>query len=42
LILIDDTVWDRGWRGKGAKAVPWLTTRGWRILSAGYQVLLSR
>lgn len=42
LILIDDTVWDRGWTGKGAKAVPWLMSRGWRILLAGYQVLLSR
>lgn len=42
LVLIDDTVWNRGWQGKGAKAVPWLTARGWRILESGYQILLSK
>ena len=42
LILFDDTVWNNGWAGKGAKAVPWLMDNGWRILKAGYQVLLGR
>jgi hypothetical protein len=42
LILLDDTVWDDGWAGKGAKVVPWLTAQGWHILLAGYQVLLAR
>lgn len=42
LVLIDDTVWSRGWQGSGAKAVPWLLARGWRILESGYQVLLSK
>jgi len=42
LVLLDDTVWDEGWSGKGAKVVPWLTQQGWRILLAGYQVLLTR
>ncbi len=42
LILVDDTVWDGGWKGKGAKSIPWLNDQGWQILLAGYQVLLSR
>ncbi|OWK37881.1 hypothetical protein FRUB_07001 [Fimbriiglobus ruber] len=42
LVLIDDTTWAGGWRGKGAKAVPWLICQGWRIMTSGYQVLLSR
>ena len=43
LILIDDTPWHEGeWIGKGAKAVPWLLEHGWRIVYAGYQVLLTR
>lgn len=43
LVVIDDTPWQAGaWIGKGATAVPWLLEQGWRILYAGYQVVLSR
>lgn len=43
LILFDDTPWNAGnWVGKGSRAVPWLLERGWRVLYAGYQVLLTR
>ena len=42
LILIDDTAWDREWIGKGAKAVPYLLDRGWKIVKEGWQVLLAR
>jgi predicted O-methyltransferase YrrM len=43
LLLVDDTAWAGGnWAGKGARVVPWLTDRGWRILYGGYQVLLSK
>ena len=41
LIVIDDTPWHGGaWIGKGARVVPLLLSRGWRILYAGYQVVL--
>ena len=43
LICIDDTPWQAGaFIGKGATAVPWLLNHGWRILYAGYQVVLER
>jgi ADP-heptose:LPS heptosyltransferase len=43
LLLIDDTYWREGaFCGKGALAVPWLVRHGFRILYAGYQVLLTR
>ena len=42
LLLIDDTPFDGEWRGKGRRAVPWALNNGWRILTAGYQVLLCR
>lgn len=42
LLMIDDTVWSKGWKGKGALAVPYLLSTGWRILASGYQVLLGR
>ena len=43
LIVIDDTPWLQGaFVGKGARLVPQLLKSGWRILYAGYQVLLSR
>lgn len=43
LMLIDDTPWHDGrFHGKGAQAVPWLLSQGWRVGYAGYQVLLSR
>ncbi|MBS0203966.1 MAG: class I SAM-dependent methyltransferase [Planctomycetes bacterium] len=43
LICIDDTPWQAGaFIGKGASAVPWLLNHGWRVLYAGYQVVLER
>ncbi|HEV3022326.1 MAG TPA: hypothetical protein VGX76_07650, partial [Pirellulales bacterium] len=42
LVLLDDTMWNRGWIGKGSKVIPWLMERGWRIMLAGYQALLER
>ncbi len=43
IILYDDTPWNAGaFTGKGAFAVPWLLNQGWKILYAGYQVILSR
>ncbi len=42
LVVWDDTVWDGGWRGKGALGVPWLLERGWRIAASGYQVVMER
>lgn len=43
IILIDDTPWSGGeFKGKGAKSVPWLLERGWRVAYAGYQVMLTR
>lgn len=42
LVAFDDTVWNNGWRGKGTLAIPFLLDRGWKVLSAGYQVVLSR
>lgn len=45
LIVFDDTPRPSGggWSGKGATAVPWLVSRGWRVLPAsGYQTILER
>lgn len=42
LVVFDDTTWEGGWTGKGALAVPWLLERGWGILLAGYQVIMSK
>jgi hypothetical protein len=42
LVLIDDTPFAGEWHGKGRRAIPWALDNGWRILAAGYQVLLSR
>lgn len=42
LVLIDDTVWRKGWHGKGALVVPFLQDHGWRILASGYQVLMTQ
>ncbi len=42
LIVIDDTAFAAGWTGKGAKAVPWLLSRGWRLIGSGYQCVLQR
>jgi hypothetical protein len=32
IIQLDDTHYNNGWVGKGATAVPWLLSVGWRIL----------
>jgi ADP-heptose:LPS heptosyltransferase len=43
LIAIDDSPWHAGAIvGKGAVLVPYLMERGWHVLYAGYQVLLSK
>lgn len=43
LIVFDDSPWHAGATvGKGAKAVPWLLDRGWEVLYAGYQVIMTR
>jgi hypothetical protein len=42
LVVYDDTAWKKGWIGKGAKGVPYLLQNGWKIVSMGYQVILSR
>lgn len=43
LVVIDDTPWHAGaFVGKGARLVPRLLSEGWRILYAGYQVVLTR
>lgn len=45
VLMIDDT-WraDAGasWNGKGAKAIPWLESKGWRVVCEGWQALLKR
>ena len=41
LIVFDDTPWHGGnWVGKGARAVPYLLDRGWRVLYGGYLTAL--
>jgi hypothetical protein len=43
IVAIDDTPWNVGsFVGKGARLVPMLLDQGWRILYAGYQVVLSK
>lgn len=44
VLAIDDTAWRGGaeWAGKGRLAVPWLLEHGWRIVTAGYQVVMAR
>jgi hypothetical protein len=42
IVAIDDTVWDRGWKGKGSVAVPWMLEHGWRLIASGYQCVLER
>jgi hypothetical protein len=43
VILIDDTPYhDCKWKGKGAQAIPWLISQGFKIKYAGYQVLLTK
>lgn len=43
LIAFDDSPWHAGaFTGKGATAIPYLLDHGWKILYAGYQVVLTR
>jgi len=42
LVVLDDTVWDGCWSGKGAKAVPYLLGRGFRVEAMGYQTILRK
>jgi len=43
VVMIDDTVFSRGgYRGKGARAIPWMLENGWRVLYHGYQAVLVR
>lgn len=43
LVVIDDTPWHAGaFVGKGARLVPRLLDEGWRVLYAGYQVVLTQ
>lgn len=42
LIVIDDTAYQGGWTGKGAKAVPHLLAHNWQLLSSGWQCVLRR
>ena len=42
LVVYDDSPWQGGWIGKGAKAIPYLLERGWHVVAAGYQTVLSR
>jgi len=42
LIVIDDTAFAAGWTGKGAKAVPYLLGKGWKLLGCGYQAVLQK
>lgn len=43
LVLIDDTpCMDGRYVGKGALTIPYMVERGWKVIHAGYQVLLTR
>lgn len=43
IVCVDDSPWSAGaYVGKGALLVPFLLDQGWKILYAGYQVLLSK
>jgi hypothetical protein len=52
VVLIDDQNMDKAWwpgadyrvgeLGKGARSVPWLRPRGWRVLAEDYQIALVR
>jgi predicted O-methyltransferase YrrM len=42
IVVYDDSPWNGGWAGKGAKAIPYLLERDWHVVAAGYQTLLSR
>lgn len=40
IVVYDDTIWNQGWKGKGALGVPFLLDQGWKIIASGYQVVL--
>jgi len=43
IVILDDTVYSRGaFIGKGAKAIPWMMSKGWKILYSGYQTICIR
>jgi hypothetical protein len=42
LVVVDDTVYSAGWTGKGAKAVPYLLRKGWKLIGCGYQAILRK
>ncbi len=43
IVVFDDTAYcAKGYRGKGAQAVPHMLTQGWKILFSGYQTALVR
>jgi hypothetical protein len=42
IVVYDDSPWNGGWIGKGAKGIPYLLERGWKVIAGGYQVVLSR
>ena len=42
MVVYDDSPWQGGWVGRGAKAIPYLLERGWRVIAAGYQTILSK
>lgn len=43
MVVYDDTSIRAGkWQGKGTLGVPWLLSRGWRVVHAGHQTVLVR
>ena len=42
IVVYDNSPWDGKWIGKGALGIPYLLNKGWKVLTSGYQVLLSR
>jgi ADP-heptose:LPS heptosyltransferase len=42
LVVFDDSPWNGGWAGKGAKAIPYMLQKNWTIVSSGYQTVLAR
>jgi hypothetical protein len=41
LVIYDDTVYAGQWQGKGAKAIPYMLDKGWKIQASGYQTILT-
>jgi hypothetical protein len=40
-VIYDDTVCAGQWQGKGAKAIPYMLDKGWKIQASGYQTILA-